>query len=173
MDLVRRAYEALCRWEERLAQVLLAVTVVVVLAGGIARFAAVPIAWSMEVAGFFFAWAAFFSADVALRENRHVSVDFFVDRLPAKARTVIKLINYLVILVFLFFLIGYGFQMAYLTRFRAFQGIPGFSYMWVTLSVPLGSLLLVVTTIDKIRQTVALLRKAAPPVPPGVSRVGS
>ena len=161
MERIRRAYRTLCRWEEHLAQILLGLTVVVVLVGAIARFAAVPLPWSMEVATFLFAWAAFFSADVALRENRHVSVDFFVDRLPAKARAAIKLVDYLLIMAFLLFLIGYGIEMTYRTRFRAFQGIPGFSYLWVTLSVPVGSFLLLLTTLQKIGEMAGRLRRPA------------
>ena len=46
--------------------------------------------------------------------------------------------------------------MAYLTRFRSFQGIPGFSYTWVTLSVALGSLLMLLTALGKLRE---LLRR--------------
>ena len=173
MNGIKRVYEGLCKVEERAAQVLLGLTVLVVFVAAVARYAGYPLAWSIEFACFLFAWAAFFAADVALREDRHVSVDYFVDKLPPRVRAFIKLVNYVIILVFLICLIVYGIQMSYLTRFRAFQGIPGFSYMWATLSVPVGSLLLVITTITKIRQTAAVLRRETSHWPPNVSGVGS
>jgi TRAP-type C4-dicarboxylate transport system permease small subunit len=45
----------------------------------------------------------------------------------------------------------YGIKLSYTTRFRSFQGIPWFSYTWVTLSVPIGSMLMVTTTIINFR----------------------
>jgi TRAP-type C4-dicarboxylate transport system permease small subunit len=65
-------------------------------------------------------------------------------------------LNYGVIIAFLLFLIIYGVLLAYGSRFRTFQGMPGFSYMWVTLSVPLGSLLLLITCIRKGKALVTL-----------------
>ena len=43
-----------------------------------------------------------------------------------------------------------GFKLSYLTRFRVFQGIPTLSYTWVTLSVPLCSVFMVITVCIKI-----------------------
>ena len=48
--------------------------------------------------------------------------------------------------------------MSYRTRFRAYQGIPGFSYTWATLSVPVGSALVLISTIIKIRQMIDKIR---------------
>lgn len=49
-------------------------------------------------------------------------------------------------------LIGFGVWLSYTTRFRSFQGIPWFSYTRVTLSVPVGGLLMLITTTLKIRE---------------------
>jgi TRAP-type C4-dicarboxylate transport system permease small subunit len=48
-------------------------------------------------------------------------------------------------------MIVYGSWLSYTTRLRTFQGIPGFSYTWVTLSVPLGCTLMLITAILKIK----------------------
>ena len=68
-----------------------------------------------------------------------------------QCRWLSQLINLFIILIFLAALIGFGVWLSYTTRFRAFQGIPGFSYTWVTLSVPVAGALMVITTILKIR----------------------
>ena len=44
----------------------------------------------------------------------------------------------------------YGFKLSYTTRFRSFQGIPQMSYTWVTLSIPVCSVFMIITTVIKI-----------------------
>jgi TRAP-type C4-dicarboxylate transport system permease small subunit len=72
-------------------------------------------------------------------------------KLPPTAQIYLKLTNYLIIVVFLVGMIGYGSWLSYTTRLRTFQGIPGFSYTWVTLSVPFGCALMLITAILKIK----------------------
>ena len=55
-------------------------------------------------------------------------------------------------------MIGYGIELSYTTRLRTFQGIPGFSYTWVTMSVPIGCALMLVSTIRRIRDLRAIRR---------------
>lgn len=141
------------RLEEGLAQGFLALTVAVVFAGGVARFLGRPLDWAMDLATFSFAWCVFLSADVALRQNRHLAVEFFTARLPSKWQRGLRVLNLLLISLLLGLLLYYSLQMAYLTRFRSFQGIPGFSYTWVTLSVSAGSLLLLTTTLGRLVRT--------------------
>ena len=146
--------------EEVLAQVFLAMTTLAVFAGGLGRFLGYPLGWSMDLATFCFAWAVFLSADVALRQERHVSVELLARRLPPKGQLGLKLVNLGLIALFLLALLVYGLELAYSTRFRTFQGIPGLSYTWVTLSVPVGSLLLLLTTFQRIQQTYRRLKEA-------------
>ena len=44
----------------------------------------------------------------------------------------------------------YGFKLSYTARFRSFQGIPQMSYTWVTLSIPVCSVFMIITTVIKI-----------------------
>jgi TRAP-type C4-dicarboxylate transport system permease small subunit len=81
-----------------------------------------------------------------------MNVEFLINRLSEKNRNATELINLFIILIFLAAMIGYGAWLSYTTRFRTFQGIPGFSYTWVTLSVPVAALLMMITTILKIRE---------------------
>ena len=149
MKALKRFYGFVCVAEEMIAGVFIVMIMVLIFASGLARTFGHPLGWGMDTATFLFAWAAFFSADVALRRDRHMRVEALVKYFAPQAQRSIALFNYAVILVFLMFLIWYGVFLAYGSRFRTFQGIPGFSYMWVTLSVPVGSLLLLVTSILK------------------------
>ncbi|MCR4427366.1 MAG: TRAP transporter small permease [Firmicutes bacterium] len=154
MGTIRRIYGHICRIEEIIAGLFLVTILVLIFGAAVARGLRHPLAWAMDMATFLFAWAVFFSADAAMRNDRHVNVDLFVSRLPKKVQFYIAVLNHLIIVAFLGFLIAYGVRMSYLTRFRAFQGIPGFSYMWVTLSVPVGSFLLLISTVLKIGRIV-------------------
>ena len=93
-----------------------------------------------------------------MRNDKLMRVEFFINKFPESYRNIIEIVNLIIILIFLTALIGYGSYLSYTTRFRTFQGIPGFSYTWVTLSVPVGSLLMLITTSLKIKATLFDIR---------------
>jgi TRAP-type C4-dicarboxylate transport system permease small subunit len=158
MQSLKRLYQWIIRVEEALAGALMVAIAVLVFAAAIARFVGRPWNWAMDMSTFLFAWAVFLAADASMRNDRHPNVDLFVKKLPKKAQAYIELLNYLLIAAFLVCLIYYGIVMSYRTRFRAYQGIPGFSYTWATLSVPVGSALVLISTIIKIRQMIDKIR---------------
>lgn len=149
---MKKFYEYICKSETFLIKVLLVFLVALVFIAAATRYIGYPINWSVDMAVCLFAWCTFLGGDVALRNNKLMNVEFLVRKLPAKYKNAIELINLLIILVFLAALIGYGIKLSYTTRFRAFQGIPWFSYTWVTISVPIASILMLITTILKIRE---------------------
>ncbi|MBZ4658825.1 MAG: putative C4-dicarboxylate transporter, small permease protein [Desulfacinum sp.] len=154
MERIKKIYDLVCKGEELAAGVFLVAIMVLIFASGVARTVGHPLGWGMDMATFLFAWTAFFSADIALRKDKHIRVEALVRKFPPRVQTAIEIFNYLVITAFLVFLIVYGIKLSYTSRFRTFQGIPGFSYMWVTLSVPVGSFLLLITTLIKGRVAV-------------------
>ena len=134
---------------------LIASTSLIFLAAVVRSFSR-PINWSLDISLFLFSWAVFFSADVAYRDNKLVNLDFFQARLSDNMRRILSLVIHLIILVFLLALVYYGIILAYKTRERAFQGIPNFSYSYITMSLPVGALLLLRSTVEKI---ITLFRK--------------
>lgn len=148
---MRRFYAGLCAGEGWLAGALLVLMVALIFLGGVSRVLGYPLNWSTDFATAFFAWACFLCADVAWRKNSLMAIEFLVNRLPAKARTALRLANYLVISAFLAYLMVMGTWLAWISRARSFQGIPEISYSWVTMSLPVGGTLLLITTILKAR----------------------
>ncbi|PLV59064.1 TRAP transporter small permease [Thermotoga sp. KOL6] len=142
--------EMLLKFEKHSAKVLLLVMIVLVFSSGIARFLKHPINWAVDFSTFLFGWACFFAVDVAWRENKMMSVDILVKRFSNRTQKIIRLANYIIILAFVVYLIIWGFYLSYKTRYRTFVGMPNFSYTWVTLSIPVGGILLFRTTILKI-----------------------
>ena len=148
---MRRVYAALLKLEAVLAGTFLLLMVVLIFTGGVARLMRYPQNWTIDLATCFFAWAAFLCADIAWRRDALMSIDLLVSRLPAQFRRAMLYANYAIISAFLVYVVYAGIELAYVSRARSFQGIPWISYSWVTMSLPVGGMLLLITTGLKVR----------------------
>ncbi len=148
---MKQFYEFICKNEMLAAQWSLGVLSLLVFAAAVGRFLYYPLNWAMDVATFLFAWTVFLGADAAMRLDSLFCIEVITMKLSQKAQLYLKIINYIIIILFLVGMIIYGSYLSYTTRLRSFQGIPGFSYTWVTLSVPFGCALMLITAILKIK----------------------
>lgn len=148
---MKKLYDRLCAAEAVLAGTLLVLMVALIFLGGVSRVLGYPLNWSTDFATAFFAWACFLCADIAWRRNALMSIDFLVNRLAPKAQMAVRYVNYAIISGFLVYLMVMGTWLAWTSRARSFQGIPEISYSWVTMSLPVGAALLLVTTVLKFR----------------------
>ena len=144
-------YERVIAAEAYLAAAFLVLMVVLIFAGGVARLLEHPINWAIDAATCFFAWACFLCADIAWRRNSLMSIEVLTRRLPPRLEKACRLVNYLIIMLFLIYVIGMGVWLSWISRERSFQGIPEISYSWVTMSMPVGAFLLLITTLLKAR----------------------
>ncbi|MDR1778005.1 MAG: TRAP transporter small permease subunit [Desulfovibrio sp.] len=165
---MKKLYTRFCEVELALAMIALCFSTFLIFASAVARTIGTPINWALEISLFIFAWCIFLSADVALRSDRMMNMDIFINLMPQKARDGCMLASYCIIFVFLIILLVFGLDLAYKTRLRPVPGIPGLSYSWITLSLPLGSLFMMVTCGLKIRDFAR--RFAAPASPGGTSQ---
>ncbi len=113
-----------------------------------------PINWGTDVALLLFTWSTFLGADLAWRQGKLVNVDILFKSLPQRAQKILKIVIYLICLVFLCAMVYFGAIQSVKTWHRSFNGIPWLSFTWVTLSVPIACASMVVTTILKIYATV-------------------
>src|SRR5688572_13429106 len=146
-----RLYEKFCAAETAIAGTLLVLMVALIFLGGVARVLGYPLNWSTDFATAFFAWACFMCADIAWRRNSLMSIEILTRRLPPRLETACRLANYLIITLFLIYVIGMGVWLSWISRERSFQGIPEVSYSWVTMSMPVGACLLLITAVLKVR----------------------
>ena len=99
--------------------------------------------WAEEVSQYLMVWVAFLGAGLALRQGRHVAIEFLQDRLTPTARSLTRHLVALLLIAFMGILIVLGFQFA---RFAWDQETPvlnislGIPY----LAVPIGALLLLI-----------------------------
>jgi TRAP-type transport system small permease protein len=134
-----------------IAGTFLVLMVVLIFGGGIARMLHYPLNWTSDAATCLFAWACFLCADIAWRNNSLMAIEIMTTRLPARLQTALRVLNYALITTFLLFLIIMGVYLSWISRIRSFQGIPEISYSWVTMSLPVGAALLLLTTVLKVR----------------------
>jgi TRAP-type C4-dicarboxylate transport system permease small subunit len=152
---MKRLYAFICKSEVFVAASCFSTSCILIFIAAISRSFNRPINWAQDFSLFLFAWSVFLSADAALRADKLVKVDLLVNGFSDRVRRAIDICNYAIIFVFLAALFFYGVKLCLITRNRVFQGIPGFSYLWVNLSIPVGSLLLAVTTAIKIKNLFA------------------
>ena len=148
--------------EFTIAKYGVAALALLVFVAAVARTVGYPISWAIDIATFLFAWCVFLGGDVAIRQDKLFAIVVVTSRLPPKAQHALNIVNYAIIAVFLVAMIGYGAWLSWITRVRPFQGIPGFSYSWVTISVPIGCALMLVSVVEKIRLFLTAYREGAP-----------
>lgn len=151
---MRNVSRHIIRIETAFAGTCLSTSTVLIFIAAVARSFDHPINWALDISLFLFAWATFVSADVAYRDDKLVNLDIFSHRLADRTAALLKIGVYFVILLFLAALVIYGGRLVYVSRARAFQGIPTVSFSWVTLSIPVGAALMIQTTMEKIRALV-------------------
>lgn len=140
---------------------LLLAIVLLVFAAAVTRYLGAPINWSVDIAQALFVWVIFVGASQAMRGSDHIGVSIVVDRLPESARTVIEIAVGVVVVIFLAGIIVYGVQISIVNYRRILQSIP-VSYSLVTVAVPVGALLMLLTTVQKIIANIRLLTMPIP-----------
>jgi TRAP-type transport system small permease protein len=144
-------YRRFCALQAWWAASFLLAMVALIFLGGVARMAGHPLNWTGDVATALFAWACFLCADIAWRRNSLMAIELVTSRLPALAQRVVRFVNHTIICGFLLYVMGWGTYLAWVSRDRSFQGMADVSYSWVTMSMPVGALMLLVTTAIKMR----------------------
>lgn len=153
----------LLKCEALLANLLLAVIVLLVFAAGVMRWFGHPLVWSVDLAQLLFIWVSFLGADMALRKRAHIGIDFLVRRLPARARVVLDVVLALLAIAFLLAMTAMGYRLTMLNLERQF-GDSGISYAFVTVAVPAGCLLLTLTLFGQMLQAIRSLNRRAQPI---------
>ncbi|GGB55981.1 transporter [Roseibium aquae] len=147
---MRQLHQWLGRLEAVVAGSFLLTMVVLIFIGGIARLLRVPQNWTIDIATCLFAWACFLAADIAWRRDALMSIDLLTARLSPALRRGLATVNLCLIAGFLAYVIWAGIRLSWVSRARSFQGIPEISYALVTMSLPAGAALLLMTTGFKL-----------------------
>jgi TRAP-type transport system small permease protein len=159
-----KALQLLWKLEVVIAGTFLVLMVLLIFTGGVARSLHYPLNWTGDAATCLFAWACFLCADIAWRNNSLMSIELVTERLPPTVQIVLAYLSHIIIVTFLVYAIIAGLWLSWISRTRSFQGIPEISYSWVTMSLPVGAALLLITAILKIKDE--WRRESMPPASP-------
>jgi len=163
-------YKKMCNVEIVLAIVCLSLSVFIIFISAIMRTISMPINWGLDIALLLFTWSTFLGADSAFREDKLINVDILFLKMPKSLQKPLELVIYIIIFIFLSALIYLGAILSVFTWPRTFQGIPALSYTWVTISVPVCSFLMIITTVIKMYKKFILNSKRSTEVIASLSR---
>jgi len=149
-------YRRFCRLEEAITGAMFVLIVALVFSAALLRAFNLPLVWADDVASFLFSWVAFLGADIALRHSRLVGVDILVNRWSPKARKLSEIVVYTVMIVLLIAFVYFGINLSIRNWDRDFQTLSFMSYSAVTLSLPVASALMIISTATKLAR---LLRR--------------
>lgn len=137
------------RAEEVLALVFLAGTVLSVLVGAIGRAIGTPFPQGPEVAQLLLIWTCMLGADLTIKRGEHIRVSALPDALTPRYRRVLILFCLICIIPFLGYVVYLGTQLA-LSNWARELGASGLSYGLVTLALPVGAALMIISVLRRI-----------------------
>jgi TRAP-type C4-dicarboxylate transport system permease small subunit len=151
MNVLKTFYKKFTKAEEVFLGLLLVAITVLVFGSAIARAMKAPIIWAMDLCTFFFAWEVFVGGDFLVRNSSLVGVELIANHLPSKVQKALKLLWFLMIIGFCVILARYGVELCLSNTKRTFQSMK-FSYSWCTLSVPVGSVLMLISSLIRMNE---------------------
>ncbi|MCE8019361.1 TRAP transporter small permease subunit [Halomonas sp. MCCC 1A11036] len=137
------------RLEAWLAVVLLGATSLTLLVSSTARAIGQPFAGGAELAQLLFIWTAVLGADITLRHGGQVRIDALAVRLPLTLQRLVTGLCLVLMLGFLALLVRYGFPLA-LSNWQRPMGVAGLSYGYITLALPVGASLMIVSLLRRV-----------------------
>lgn len=143
-NMIRRAIAL----EEFITQIMMGFIVVLVFIAAFTRYIGYPINWSVDIAQAVFVWVIYVGANQAWRNSRHIGIDILFKQFNRKIQFYLQLFLYIIIAIFLVSLIIGGIHITIINVGRILGDIP-ISYSFVTIAVPAGSFLMLLTTVEK------------------------
>jgi len=127
-----------------------------------ARYARMSVLWTEEIATFSFVYAVFMGAAVMVRHKEHFAFNVLIEKMSSKKASIMKLINNVIMIVFLGFLTYYSktlvqtfwnYNWIVLTQVKM-------GYVWISLPITFVTMIIyliedVVVNIKNFRNEVA------------------
>ena len=150
---MKKIYRFYCKLETVLACAGFFAIIAMTFGNAVLRLMNKPIPTSDDICTLLFAWVSFLGADISMRSNRLVSMNLATMKLPIKVQKTLALIVYGILIAILCLFVVKGNQLAKLNWARFFNTLP-ISYGWATLSLPVCSVLMILTLVIKVVVTI-------------------
>ena len=115
-------------------------------------------AWSEELARYLFIYDVMIGASIAIRRNSHLQIDMLINLLKPKTRSIFTIGTTLIGMVFLGFLFSYSLMLCQ-TGSRTMSAGLGIPMSIPYASVPIGIVLMLLTSVEVILKNVSALRE--------------
>jgi TRAP-type C4-dicarboxylate transport system permease small subunit len=117
----------------------------------------IPFPWVEELARYLMIWTGFLGSSLAIRRGSHLGFSMLVERLPRPLHQMVSCGVSLGIMVFLGFLIKYGW---FITSFVRNQNSPTLpiTMFWVYLAIPVGAAVMLAQTFFVMVENLATPR---------------
>jgi TRAP-type C4-dicarboxylate transport system permease small subunit len=111
------------------------------------------IAWTEEISRYIMIWTTYLGAGLALREGRHVAIEFVQDRLPSPLRRAMRVFVATLMLTFMALLVYWGFVYAQeaWSQYTAVTNLPQGAFY---LAVPIGAIIFSLHLVATLREYV-------------------
>lgn len=120
----------------------------------ITRLMNISLPWTEELARFFLIWLTFLGCSLALQQDSHLSVDYFVRLAPVKARIAIGVFTRLLMIFFFGVLLVYGLKLSALsmaTLSSSLQWPMGVVYVVMPVSGLISIFYVIVNTLNFVK----------------------
>lgn len=142
-------YKVYCRTEEAIVGFGFVAIIALTFMNAVLRIFKAPIVIADDTCLLLFSWVAFLGADVALRYSRLVGMDIVLKKFPPKVQKVLQILIFVIIIAILCIFINGDLAVIRVNSKRPFNTLP-IPYSYVTLSLAVGSILMVFTSVIKI-----------------------
>lgn len=137
------------RLEVALTLFAVSAMIIAVLTAAVGRSIGLPVASAPQTAQLFLIWTCMLGADLTLRSGNHIRVSALPDAVGPGGRLALNLLLLLLIVPFLAFLAWYGVKLVTSNWSRPLAS-SGFSYGWVTLALPVGAGLMLISVARRL-----------------------
>jgi TRAP-type C4-dicarboxylate transport system permease small subunit len=100
------------------------------------------ISWTEELARYLMVWFALLGMGLALKDNSHVGVSFFLERMPRKVTPIVKIIGECLVLLFLLVLFRYSLNHLQVVKMQTSPSI-GIPMVFPYAAITIGSFLMI------------------------------
>ena len=150
---MKKFYQTCCKFEEYFTATLFVGMVALVFTSAILRFFKIQPSWNLDATSLLLAWACFLGADCAFRHGQLLGIDIVTRNFSKKTQTRIEILVLSIILFALVFFFYFGLKLVWTDRVRTYSSLP-ISYSWATLSLPVASFSMIITTVLRIHDRV-------------------
>jgi TRAP-type C4-dicarboxylate transport system permease small subunit len=146
LDTLKKASD----WTNKVATVIMLIYIIAVtvlaFVGVVYRAFGNALSWNEELMRWILVGIAYIGGSVALKEQSHIGVVYFVSKMPKSWKKTAIIIGYAAIILFLLIVVIYGWQAAFRAR-RQLGAIVRISTMYTKFNIPIGAAFMLVHMI--------------------------